>query len=812
MLDYKIELLLNFLKIILPLLSISFVSFFLTRLFKIDNLIEKILAVFLLNCSQIIIIIEILSVFRKVTLINLSIIHSILLVICVIFFIKKRLYTSQNYPCKSIKYIFLNFYHNLEIPKIIKIVMIVSLIIIIFTTFFIGMVIPPNNYDSMVYHLARAAFWNQNQTINHYFTTVEYQNESPPNAEILLSWIMLFTHSGMVVFLVQWFSFIIILFSLYRLLRLIGYNQTISFISVFIFSTFDIVILEANTTQNDLVAACLIILSFYFLLKILKSVKIKFIYFVFFGFSVGLAIGTKGYSYFFIPGFILFIIIYLIFFEKDKKLKYQKLIYIFAFSVLGVILFSSYNLIQNYYTYGNILTSSSSNFKLSVQNPTFKTLVSNIFRQSAYFYQYNELDHGIISNIIKRIVTGVHTKLNMDISSPATSPIGYYFSFPGLKINWDEGYFGLICFFFVLPSLFYTLILSLLTRLWKNSREMIDRFKLSLLTFLIPAFYFLLLNLIMRWQPYCGRMMIGLVLFLMILFSEFLDLVKTIKFKLIFIIISILLIIGSIISSVKPLFNNDYIKLTPGAFSGTYDSRQAVYTKKAKILADEVLGKNSKLGMILKEGDWVYILFGKNFERKLEYIPFDVWNNDNLDSIFVNNTLDGILINTKEPSFANNSLKNLAEKIKGSQILKLDLKEIKKYFRPVNGCEFMQAEDDIIVKVLNDDPYFESVFPLDFVKSSSVILSFKILSEEESSFKIYFGRKNKTYSEEDSKGFILKKGINNIDILIEDVDSIVKLRIDPTSVKKDVIIEEISFFDTGKFHYQLSDEYLLIYK
>ena len=813
MIDYKIELLLNFLKIIPPLLSISFVSFFLTRLFKINNLIEKLLAIFILNCSQIIIVIEILSLFRKVTLLNLSIIHSVLLIICVILFIKRRMYTSQNHSNISIKRIFLNFYNNLEIPKIIKIVMIACLIIIIFTTFFIGMVVPPNNYDSMVYHLARAGFWNQNQTINHFYTTVEYQNESPPNAEIMLLWIMIFTNSGMIVFLVQWFSFIIILFALYKLLRLIGYNQTISFISVFIFSTFDIVILEANTTQNDLVAACFIILSFYFLLKILKSIEIKFIYFVLFGFSVGLAIGAKGYSYFFIPGFILFIIIYLLFFEKNKKLKYLKLIYILSFSILGVTLFSSYNLIQNFYSYGNIFTSPSSNFKLSVQNPTFKTLISNIFRQSAFFYQYNELDHGVISNIIKRIVIDVHTKLNMDISSPDTSPLGYFFYFPGLKINWDEGYFGLICFFFVLPSLFYTLILSLLTRIWKKSSEMILRFKLSLLTFLIPTIFFLLFCLIIRWQPYCGRMMIGLVLFLMILFSEFLDILKSMKFRLIFIIISVILIFGSIISSIKPLFNNDYIKLiTPGAFSGAYEDRQADYTKKGKILADEILGKSSRLGLILKGGDWVYVLFGKNFERELEYIPFDVWNNNDLNSIFDDNSLDGILINTKEPSFEGNTLKSLAEKIKDKQILKLNLAEIKKYFRPVNGCEFIQGKNELIVKVLNDDPYFESIFPLDFTNNNSVILSFKIVSEEESSFKIYFGRKFKTYSEEDSKGFILKKGSNNIDILIDDVKSIVKFRIDPISIKKDVIIKEISFLDTKKFDYKISGEYLLIYR
>lgn len=816
MTDYKIELLLNFLKIVPPLLSISFVSFFLTRLFKIDNLIEKILAIFILNCSQIIIIIEILSLFKKVALINLSIIHSIFLIISVILFIKRRKYTSQNHSNISINHIFLNFYNNLEIPKIIKIVMIACLIIIIFTTFFIGMVIPPNNYDSMVYHLARAAFWNQHQTINHFFTTVEYQNESPPNAEIMLLWIMIFTNSDMIVFLVQWFSFIIILFALYKSLRLIGYNQTISFISVFIFSTFDIVIMQANTTQNDLVVVCFIIVSFYFLLRILKSIKIKFIYFVLFGFSVGLAIGTKGYSYFFIPGFIIFIIIYLLFFEKNKKLKYFKLLYIFSFSILGVIFFSSYNLIQNFYNYGNIFNSLISNTKLSVQNPNIKTLISNIFRQSAFFYQYYDLDHGVISDILKRIVSGIHTKLNIDISSPATTPLNYYFYFPGLRINWDEGYFGLVCFFFVLPSLIYTFILSLLIRIWRKSSEKILRFKLSLLTFLIPVIFFLLFNWFLVWQPYCGRMMIGLVLFLMILFAESLDLLISIKFKSIFIIISVLLILGSIASSIKPLFNNDYIKLiNPGgssSLSGTYEDRQADYTKKGKILADNILGKKSRLGLILKDGDWVYILFGKNFERELKYISNYDWNTYDLNAIFEKDALDGILINTKEPSFENHTFKNLAEKIKGKQILELNMTEISKYFRPVSGCEFIQDKNGLVVRVLNDDPYFESIFPLNFTNDNSVILSIKIVSEEESSFKIYFGRRFKTYNEDDTEGFQLKKGMNSIDILVEDVKNIVKLRIDPISIKKDVIIKEISFFDMIKINLRISGEYLLIYR
>ena len=813
------EIILSILKILPPLLLISFVSLFFAKILKINNIIEKVLLIFLLNWVQIILSIQILSIFKIVNNLSLIIIHSIFALVCLIISIFKKI--SFKFNLKELQSWFYSLFNKAKFSKIIVIIIIVWLTVIILTTFFMGVIWPSGNYDSMTYHLARVGFWRQYQSIDHYFTRYAHQNDYPVNASVGMFWIMTFTNSDIIAFTVQWVSFIIILLCFYKLLRLLNYNRIISLITVFVFSTFDIVILEATSTQNDLVITSFIILAIFFLIKSLNESKTPIKYMVFSGFAAGLAIGTKGYSYLFIPGFIIFMFLYI----KNNNKKYVKSIYIILFSILGIILFASYNLIQNYITYRNIFGCPELIEGMRMQIFGLKAFLSNLTRHIFSFYQGSP-GLNFFTNFIQKLISFFHYKLNFDISNPATTWPGVYWVIFNLTLNYDTSYFGPIFFFVGFPSIIYSSILFVILKKFRKNNELGQKYKNSLIISIIPICFFVGYVFLFTWHIWAGRYMVAFVLLLMVNFSEFLELIKKIKLKALFNIVALLLVIASLSFSTLPLFRNEYLKLIDfkgeNIFSKPKPKNDSETVEPVGRIAenfamekkvDELFGTNSSLGLILDAGDWVYIFFGRDFSRKLTYITDEEWNRKEIKQILIDNNFDGLLVNTKVVDFYNGKLEPIINKLKRENLLEIDQSNFNEYFEPLSGCSFLIRDDHIFIEVHNHDPYFETTFPFTFdsVKSIGIILT--IESSVEAITQVFFGYKGKVYREDYSERFKLLRGENEILINISDIKDIVKLRIDPINVEEDVIIKKVEIFEiTDEVKYEIIGDLLLFYK
>ena len=91
------ELIFSIAKLIIPFFLISFVSWFFVKLFKIDDLIEKIIAIFLLNWIQIVISLEILSLFNQIKFLNLLLFHFTCALTCLIVAWFKKLNLKINF-------------------------------------------------------------------------------------------------------------------------------------------------------------------------------------------------------------------------------------------------------------------------------------------------------------------------------------------------------------------------------------------------------------------------------------------------------------------------------------------------------------------------------------------------------------------------------------------------------------------------------------------------------------------------------------------------------------------------------------------
>ena len=300
--------LLDIFKILIPFLIISFASFIIIRIFKITGYFENFILIFLLDWCQIIFAIEILSIFHKVSFLNIYIFHIITLIIVLITAFFKKINLSFNFY--NLKNNIFSFYKNIEINKYIKFIFISWLAIILLTTFIIGVITPPKNWDSLTGYLFRAGIWLQQQSINHFFTPHAWQLTNPINPSIGFLWVLIFTRSDNIIFLLQWISGLIIIFSLYKILRKVGFNRFISSFTAFIFISTGLVTLELCTSQHDLILSSFIVICLYLAIKIFEEESIKYFYLILFGFSAGIALGSKAFTIFFIPGFLIFSLFY----------------------------------------------------------------------------------------------------------------------------------------------------------------------------------------------------------------------------------------------------------------------------------------------------------------------------------------------------------------------------------------------------------------------------------------------------------------------------------------------------------------------
>lgn len=114
---------------------------------------------------------------------------------------------------------------------------------------------PPNNYDSMTYHMPRVIHWIQNQSIGYFPTPIDRQNVMGPGAEYLLLFFQLITDSDEIANFVQFLSFILLFFSTYYIVRTIRLPLKWRSSVIMITMTAPIAIMEASNTKNDLVAA-----------------------------------------------------------------------------------------------------------------------------------------------------------------------------------------------------------------------------------------------------------------------------------------------------------------------------------------------------------------------------------------------------------------------------------------------------------------------------------------------------------------------------------------------------------------------------
>lgn len=125
---------------------------------------------------------------------------------------------------------------------------------------------PPNNTDSLLYHMPRVAHWIQNASLRHYPTAFEPQLWNSIWAEEAILHLRIAWGSDGLVGLVQWFSLLGSVVGVSAIARLLGASQRGQLAAAAFTLSVPMAVLQASSTQNDLVTAFWVVCSAYFVL------------------------------------------------------------------------------------------------------------------------------------------------------------------------------------------------------------------------------------------------------------------------------------------------------------------------------------------------------------------------------------------------------------------------------------------------------------------------------------------------------------------------------------------------------------------
>jgi len=372
-----------------------------------------------------------------------------------------------------------------KIPEfsLVSAVLLIGVILIVLAVGTIALLAPPNNYDSMTYHMSRVVHWIQNRTVSFYPTHNIRQLFQSPGAEYAILHLQLLSLSDRFANLVQWFSMLggIIGATLIAKQQL-GANQTGQLIAAVFVATIPMGILQASSTQNDYVLSFWLICFVYFIEQFRNDPSWRNA--ISAAASLGLSILTKPGAYVYAFPFLLISVLLALAVRRAKL--WPKLAV--ATAIVAAINFG--HSFRNLDLFGSPL---GPGLKYGYGNETFAlpSIGSNVVRNLS-LHLTTPSDR--LNHLGERAVRFLHARLGVDIDDRRTTYTSKFY-IPSFSIHEDTAgnplHLLLIGF-----SLF-----SLVT----------NRHRLQWLLFgaaIVAGF--LLFNIVLKWQPWHSRLQLPL--------------------------------------------------------------------------------------------------------------------------------------------------------------------------------------------------------------------------------------------------------------------------------------------------------------
>jgi 4-amino-4-deoxy-L-arabinose transferase-like glycosyltransferase len=371
---------------------------------------------------------------------------------------------------------------------------------------------PTTNWDSMTYHLSRVMHWIQQHSVAHYPTMNGRQLEFGPWSEFVIATLYLLVGDDRLATTVQWFSMVSALVAasliaghLFLASRITGGSaaisdtandseRRISAFAVLLSVTIPIGITESITTQNDYVVAFWYVCSLHFALALLSH-PTNIWYTLALGGAVGLGTLTKSTMVICVTPALFIMVTWTLLRLRYTRLRLRLVAILFGM----VLLMNLPHMLRNLGLYHSPLGSNETRAMLCTQRFSVGGLASNVIRNLAL---HSTTGSSMATNGLNRLLFLAHAFTGRELSDPDTT-------FPYTPFFWKKGTDAMSDSDASCPIHVLLIFGAFALIAVRNRRPL-----LWLYTGVV-VLGFLLLCLLLRWQPWNTRFHLAYLVALM---------------------------------------------------------------------------------------------------------------------------------------------------------------------------------------------------------------------------------------------------------------------------------------------------------
>ncbi|GGB90773.1 ArnT family glycosyltransferase [Dyadobacter sediminis] len=502
------------------------------------------------------------------------------------------------------------------------IIAVTNLILVLFT--------PPNEWDSMTGHLNRAIRYIQRGTMEHFGGTNWNMDTYPKSVTTIQIYTYLISGKFENAFkLIHHLSYYITLISVFGIAQRIGRNLSASFFCALAYAMFLDFLMQAVTTETDIVLTAYLSCLLYFLFTYFTTRENKYLYLA--GMTFGIVFGHKITFALLLPS-VFVIMLYTVFLAPNFNIFLNRFVKLAAAIFIAVLIYTlPTGYIKNVMVFGHPIGPPTALRHQSIERAG---PLSNLFEQGSrnvvrYAYDFFNLD-GIrnaqwgynLNTVVRKPIVVLEDKLHMRLDEEtdfSIVPFSFQRRFDFYNAN---PYWGIFGFALIIPLLILVLIRVFRSRVhW----------------FLALAFclHFAAISYSAPYDPFKGRYFIetGLfgVLFLLLLFSHH-RLSITKPRRNVWKGYVLLIVFLACVSAVMSVYLN--IRCLP---IGAYGYKSALKTEriafqtfarpdvtKAYQHFDSIVPQDATVALATINDDFEYPLYGAKLTRKLISInPFE---------------------------------------------------------------------------------------------------------------------------------------------------------------------------------------------
>ena len=274
---------------------------------------------------------------------------------------------------------------------------------------------PPNNIDSLSYHLPRQVFWMQQGSVENYPTSSLRQIAMPPLTEFAGLHLMVLTGSDRLHNLVQWCALALTMCAVSLITRRSGGTTTAQLLSALWVATVPIAFMQASNTKNDVVVAMWTCLLSYWAMELKSTSPLCWRHAALVGLGFGALLLTKGTGIIFgLPVASLMLILLL---RHHRRRAIPALLLMTA----ALLAMNAGAFLRNYEAFGTPLPSDPAihgGDTVVNQEMSGRALLSNVVRNVA---PHLTTPSETLNDRLTQFVLHLHERLGLDVNDPRTT-------------------------------------------------------------------------------------------------------------------------------------------------------------------------------------------------------------------------------------------------------------------------------------------------------------------------------------------------------------------------------------------------------